>query len=121
MRALHPASLCTWACPAWLLNSYHLLSHSLSQLLPNRCPCPAALPAFLCRVGGSEGELRRLRAEVAAKAAEVQEARQAEAEYAEECGRLGRDLAAERLRAKVGHGRGDGCWAAAKPEPLSTG
>jgi hypothetical protein len=114
----HPVTCCSPAalhmgvpCPD--AGIQHLLSHSKSHLfsnshpplLPWYWPC---LVALLCRVGGSEGELLRLRAEVAAKAAEVQEARQAEAEYAEECGRLGRDLAAERLRAKVGHSRGEG-------------
>lgn len=46
--------------------------------------------------------MRRLRAEMAAKAAELREVRAAEQEAAEDCERLSRDLAAERLRAKVG-------------------
>ena len=50
--------------------------------------------------------MRRLRAEMAAKAAELREVRAAEQEAAEDCERLSRDLAAERLRAKVcGRGR----------------
>ncbi|PRW59715.1 lipoxygenase homology domain-containing 1 isoform A [Chlorella sorokiniana] len=52
------------------------------------------------RAGDSEGELARLRAEVAAKAAELRDATHAEAEAEAECERLGRELAAERLRAK---------------------
>ncbi|KAL4458577.1 hypothetical protein ABPG75_013442 [Micractinium tetrahymenae] len=51
-------------------------------------------------VADAEGELRRLRAEVAAKAAELREAKEAEAEYAAECEQLSRELAAERLRVK---------------------
>ena len=57
-----------------------------------------------CRSSAADAEeLQRLRSEVAAKSVEVQEARAAEGEYAAECECLGRDLAAERLRAKVNH------------------
>ncbi len=55
-----------------------------------------------CRAGDAEETVRRLRAEMAAKAAELREVRAAEQEAAEDCERLSRDLAAERLRAKVG-------------------
>lgn len=49
----------------------------------------------------AEDQVRRLRAEVAAKAAELREARAAEQETSDECERLSRELAAERLRAKA--------------------
>lgn len=53
------------------------------------------------RVDDAEDQVRRLRAEVAAKAAELREARAAEQETSDECERLSRELAAERLRAKA--------------------
>lgn len=71
----------------------------MSLLSPATTP---AVPCYLRSVANAEGELHRLRAQVAAKAAELQEARQAEAEYAAECEQLSRELAAERLRAMVG-------------------
>lgn len=45
--------------------------------------------------------MRQLRAEAAARAKEVREAQDAEAAAVEECERLSRELALERLRAKV--------------------
>ena len=65
-----------------------------------------ASPSFCCRAGTNDNELARLRDEVAAKAAELRDAKQAEAEAEAECERLGRELAAERLRAKVSLSRG---------------
>lgn len=82
----------------------HIASNETSALWGADLP---ALPFAACRVGDSEGELARLRAEVAAKAAELRDAKQAEAEAEAECERLGRQLAAERLRAKVSRQWGD--------------
>lgn len=63
------------------------------------CP-PACLP--VCRAGDADGEVARLRAEAAARAAELREAKQAEAAVTAECERLERELVTERLRTNVG-------------------
>lgn len=53
------------------------------------------------KAGDADGELARLRAEVAARVAELREAKHAEEAAEAECARLGKELAAERLRVKV--------------------
>lgn len=75
------------------------------QLLPTGA-CRSALfcaTAACCyrSATDTDHELRCLRAEVAAKEAELRDAKHAEAEYAAECDQLSRALAAERLKAKV--------------------
>ena len=57
---------------------------------------------FVCRLERASGELQQLRAEAAAREAELREARGAEREAAGECERLQHQLASERLRLKVG-------------------